>query len=524
MDKITGFSLTYGDLPPAPPWLADYPWLSKMSFVYDNGFKVTMWGHWNLDNLISEDGTITVCQDNCYDMNPLDSTGAIIEKMPSGMKIKTNMFKCPPIFYGSANGRPYVSTCEECVLQGLGGATIGKGRLASFLIHQGTTATLTLWEEIGQMDANSELTISPDGSFQTKRLQPMIFPEINPAEYADMLTEVIRSYTEPLGNVHLAMSGGYDSRLVMVLADRPERIGTWTVPLSKPWERNSEYVWASRSAELWGAKPHMVELHNGLAPYMQPFIEYRGASSSGWIAYIFAIMAFANREMMLPMLSGIMADSVAGSGYNDVVARKVVDMGLADQFIAICRDWGDMRWTDEKLDAALAFDWREELDKIKPRFIDVWGATEGPNFQARTALLRIRNRTANMIRPAFEAADLWGKAVTPYADTRYISWMLALPEELRKGRKLVVDTATTTWPHIFNRPSGLTDDSYDSDNTLDEDLASEPWPLNGFAHDLFKAERVQEISQGASAVDMPSVRQAWALQPIAWAMKQGYVK
>ena len=524
MDKIIGFSLTYGDTPPAPPWLADYPWLSKMLWAFPNGFKIMLWGHGNILKLMPD--PITVGQDSRYDMNPLDSTGAIIEQAPDGIRVKGNLFKSPPIFYGSANGKPYVSTCEECVLQGLGGATIGKGRLVSFLLHQGTTATLTLWEEIDQMDANSELTIRSDGSFGTKWRDPMEFPAVNPDGYFNMVIEVIRSYTEPLGDIYLAMTSGYDSRLIMVCADRPERIQTWTVPLGKPWERNSEYLWAARSAELWGVTSHMVKFHDGLAPYTQPFIEYCGATASAYTAYIFAMYAFANQEVMLPMLSGTNGDSVTGSGYNDLVQRGVADMGLGEQAISICRDHGDMGWSDDKLDAALAFDWREELEKVKPQLVQAWQTTEGLSFQARAALFRVRNRTANIMRPALDSADLWGGAVAPYADRRHAAWMLALPDELREGRRLVIETTTTRVPQIFNRPSGLTDDSYDSNNTLDEDLASEEtiWPLNGFAHDLFKTERVKEICQGAAAVDMPSVRLAWGLQPIAWAMKRGYVK
>ena len=181
---------------------------------------------------------------------------------------------------------------------------------------------------------------------------------------------------------------------------------------------------------------------------------------------------------------------------------------------------GAAGWTEEEIDALLDYEWRSQVAPLGDALV----RTPGPNFAAKADLFRVRTRQAALTMK-ISCGELWGGTISPYGDSQYAQRTLNLPVEQRKGRSGEIKWATTKWPHIFGRPSPLQDGDYNSENTLDEDLACDPWPLVGTRfNELFNQAYIDALVERALDRDMWAIRRAWPLQAIAWAFMRGYVK
>jgi hypothetical protein len=527
LDKIIGFSLST-ETPPLPPWLLDYPWLASTECSM-NGWFIKLWGHGDLSKFIQGDRITIGYSGTDMEMLPPLHCRSLVLNLGQTATIANDPLGQMQVFYGAKDGRPFISTGEECVLRGIGGGTIGRGRLASWLMFLAGMGSLTLWDEIDQLPGNSVLTVGKDGSFLVRPQAPLEFyPNVNPRNIVPearwRLEAMARRHTNCIGECHIAMTSGYDSRLIMILMNDPGRINAWTLPISSPPETNAEYAWAKQSAWHLGIRHSMVKLN--LAEHIRPYVEWNGTRSVAMGGLYFGLIAEINRGERLPLINGVPGDTLAGSR----VAETGAAVGLkepADQFLALCQDPSGM-WGETDLDDLLDYDWRQEMDEARQAWAEAMTTAEGPNFVVRADVARLRNRIARLEHLMTICADLWGGEVSPYCDKDWARWALSMPPEWRLDRKAIIDMACTYWPHIFGRPSDL--GTYSGENTIDLDLASEQtmWPLlpegSNFGHDLLRPEAIRAICRGAAALDMKAIRKAWALQPLAWAIRKGYVR
>jgi hypothetical protein len=127
-----------------------------------------------------------------------------------------------------------------------------------------------------------------------------------------------------------------------------------------------------------------------------------------------------------------MGDALAGNNLGYFVKAK--DSNQATKFY-VSQHAGLMGFEVEELARLLNFSVSECLPIIYERWHQQWQGTEGEDWQKfQLNLARERNRTH--ISYICMIADLYGAAITPYADRNYIQTLLSLGLENMLGRKL----------------------------------------------------------------------------------------
>lgn len=540
--KAIGFSLTrLPNKAPAPPWLSVYPWLETRRLERD-GWDILLWGHGNLTQFERPEGIVIGYSDVEMDTltaSPLQNRGDVIAPGPRTCAVTNDFLGMLPVFYGSHAGVPYVSTCEECVILGLGGVTLHPARLVHYLIFQSAVGTRTLWGEIDKLYANSVLTVSANGNFSVQAQLPVKFRPISrrgaiPA-IADVSERVIRRYTDPYDDVYLMLSRGKDSGMLLAHTQRPARVHARTYTSSWPYSRSEELVIAKARCRNVGISDHRIVDFTGQTyqQYFQPQIEYAGTPLASTQAYIFGANAILGSEAThWPLISGACGDITAGSGVARVMemfeVRKTRSKRERFKLACYCHS---KEWKSEAFDACVAFDAFTELtrSRIQTEWSDLWDATEGHDLGSRIDVVRLRNRGSQYITYAWGAADLWGCFVTPYLDREYVTTILSLPYESRVGCRDQKRYGAQTFPHIFP-DGGVPRTAYDVSNTLNQTTVSAEalWPLvpdgSKPAHSFFVPAGIQALYKRALNHDMKCFFWLHSLQPLAWAIDKGYVK
>lgn len=517
MNKAIGFSLAYDKEPPCPGWLADFPWLGE--FVYErNGWAVRLWGHGDLSSFIHDSRIIVGYSDTDMKMRPLQplqNRGVIIE-LGEEATITNDFAGYLPVFYAPG----MASTDEQCLR---GELTLDPVRVISLLLSNTLLAGATIWREIDWLYGNSILTLTNTDSMVVKWQKPLRLRESRVEDMADMLEKTIRRYTDPLDKVYLSLSSGYDSRLIMLNMERPERIKARTYPISRPAKRSCEYAIAHSSAELAGVEDHKWVSAWNYGKYPPMIFGFYGPTFSAVNSYVCAFIIRANEKERLPMLHGMPGDTLSGNPvYGDMkkVAWRWDDAGRFEQ---LCRI-DPHSWKTEELNQLLDFDWQHEFAQIRPVWGNLWRKTEGYRVPQRADILRLRNRSALMTVRTFAIADAYGGMISPYCDREYTEYMLSLPDEARLGRSAQKAMAKEKWPDHFNLPKPLSASQWDTDNTIDADNISKAamWPSEQLEHPFFRKAYVEELRQRALDGDVHSFWLLWPLQTIAYGLMNDY--
>ena len=488
MDEIVGFCISKGE-PATPPWLDDYPWLNRER-VRLGDWTALVWGHGTLP--VTRNGFVAGKRGNrCAEVT-----------VDERLTVSRDYLGQLPVYYGGDT----VSTCEECVLLDIGQATLNVDYLPLFLQIGASVGPHTLWNEVGQLFGNCE----PVPGVVSRWMDP---PQPEEAEWEEAIRGAVNRSVQ--GKTHLAVTSGYDSRLLALYMDPQDTIG-WTLPLS-PSMRDGEYVWAKRTAEILGME-HRAVIIQDFPAWLEKSVEYMGANTSQIMAMWFAMIGEINREERRPVVHGGPGDSLSGNPVRRTLEVVEPMDGADQQGLALIRDRG-AGWEDDELDRLLTYDWQDR--GLGRHFLD----TPGPDFAAKADLFRVRTRSAALATGRMNVGELWGGAICPYADTEYAVWALNLGVEKRIDRNSQVEWATHAYPAIFNRPSPLQDDDYTAENSIDEELACDPWPLMGTQfNELFNQAYIDALVERALDRDMWAIRRAWPLQAIAWAFMRGYVK
>ena len=503
MDKAIGFSLVYDTEPPRPSWLDTYPWLVE-KVIEREGWAVRLWGHGDLDAVIDGDRIVVGLEEG---EEPLSSRSVVIE-LGNPPEIHSDFGGYLPVFVGKGAA----STDEGCIP---GVRTLDLKGVLSFLLTNTLLDGCTIWKDVCWLLGNHSLygTIWPQESIRLYNSDP--------AEMGDMLERTIRKYTDGLGDVYLSMSGGFDSRLIMLNMERKERIHARTYPISHPVSRSNEYVLAACSAHLAELADHKAVSAWNYGKYLPQYFDFYGATMSPLNAYIFAFIMRTLKERW-PVLHGMPGDTLSGNpmvGNLKYVARRFEDEGRFEQ---TCRT-DPHSWNREDLDKLFTVGWREALADLRQTWAHTWCTTEGERLSQKADLIRLRNRSAMMTIRTFSICDVYGGMVSPYCDREYTEYMLSLPDEARLKRAEQIAMAKKRWPDHFPIPRPLRPKDWDTTNTIDRDNISEEalWPIDALDHPWFNRDYVDELKDKALGGDVRSFHLLFALQTIAYGLMRG---
>lgn len=537
MDKIIGFFLTRDPARREPPWLSKYPWL-KVHRVSINGWHFTLWGHGDLTKFIEDNRVVVGYSDTDLALlttDPLQNRGVVVDVNNTAAAIRNDALGMLPVVYTVSSPVPYVSTCEEMVIQALGEVTLDEGRLVNFLIYQTTILTFTLWKEIDKLYANRILRITSSGEAEQLPQTALTFrpvPTQDAVERVHTVTErVVRLYTDKLDRVILPLSSGQDSRMMLAYMQRPERIYARSYPTSWPAHENIEVWVAKASAAKRGVHDHAIlDFEGDWSPSVVPFIEYMGTVVSALQVYIWAACEMIGAEHPgIPVISGVIGDVTAGRP--TVFVRRWINDPPSDgqPFKWACYCHAN-EWEAGHLDPCLTFDWREALKPLRKSWTQCWEETEGLTSIHRAALVRLRNRCPLSITGAWAALDIWNSMVTPYLDREHLTLMLSLTEQSLGGRSAQQQVFKKYHPDIWQY-AGIPYQKLDRRNTTNVDtITGNPrafWPLlsdgSRPAHRFFNPEGIEALYARAIGGHKCSWGRLASLQPIAWAVEKGYV-
>ena len=546
MDKAIGFSLTKQPFEPeVPPWLSAYPWLDVLH-ISQGAWNLTVWGHGDLSKFLTPEGYVvgySGVELGWLTREPLQNRGVLI-KLGENATVVNDFLGQLPVFYGQRSGVPFVSSCEESVILGLGGVTLDRARLVQYLIFQSAVGTRTLWREIDKLYANRNLCVTTAGNFRCAPQEPLRFFSMHPKEVEDRIHEIsqrtIRRYTDPLGDVHLPLTRGKDSGILLAYMQRPERIHARTMPSSWPLRRSEDVVITTARCANTGVRDHqIIDFPNqSYQRYYKPQIEFAGTPLSSTQAYIFGIASWIGAEgNRWPVISGSCGDITAGSGMARVLEMYKIRRTVSkrEQFKLACychsKEWGR-----EAFDSCIAYDTVSEVQRsgIQAEWAALWDATEAPASRHRSTsvrldMVRLRNRGSQYITYAWSATDLWGSYVSPFTDREYVTTMLSIPLESREFCTAQRQLGANRFSGIFPN-GGVSPDRWDVSNTLNNTTISEEalWPLvadgSKPAHPYFVPAGIQGLYAKALSGDAKSFFLLHSLQPLAWAIDKGYVK
>lgn len=507
MNKAIGFSLAYGREPPRPKWLDTYPWLNELT-TERSGWHLRLWGHGDLAGFV-DGNRVLVGYSDLDTLPPLDNRSVLIE-LGENAAIANDFGGYLPVFYG--NGM--ASTDEGCIESG---RTLDPARVVSLLLFNCLIAGATLWKEVNYLPANSVLGIAPDGRCWETPQEPLDIGESRVEDMAEVLERTIRRSTDALGDVYLTVSAGYDSRLIMVNMDRPERIRARTYPIARPIHRNGEWVIAQCSVWSAGIDDHKAVSAWNYGRYLPQLFDFLGSTVSPLNGYIGSFLIRTCNKKRLPLIHGVAGDTLAGNPVVHDQNKVSWRWDEAGRFEQLCRT-DPHAWKLEGLDRLLTFDWRAAVATLRPTWAEMWRRAEGNTIAQRADLARLRNRTAMLILPTFSIADVYGGLVSPYCDREYTEYMLGLPDKCRLDRTAQKAMARERWPDIFPQPESLSASDWDPTNTIDHDNISEAaiWPTEELDHPMFQKDYVEELRARALAGDTHSFWLLFPLQAIVY--------
>lgn len=537
MDKIIGFFLTRDPTEQQPPWLGKYPWL-KLYRVTIKGWYFTLWGHGDLTRFIHGNRVVVGYSDTdlaLLTVDPLQNRGLVVEVNEGAAAIRNDILGMIPVVYAVSGSIPYVSTCEEMIIQALGKVTLDEGRLVNFLIYQSTVLTHTLWKEIDRLYANRILRVTSEGGAEQLPQPALVFHPVAQCDAVEHIhtttRRITRLYTDSLDRVVLPLSSGQDSRMMLAYMQRPERIYARSYPTSWPADKNIEVRVAKVSAAKRGVHDHAVlDFKRDWSASVEPFIECMGTLVSALQVYIFAACEMIGTEHPgIPVISGVVGDVTAGRP--TVFVRRWLgdDPSPARSFRLSCYCHAN-EWEDEHLDPCLSFDWRGALEPVRSTWARCWQETEGLTLVHRAALVRLRNRCPTTITYTWGALDLWGSMVSPFLDRGYNIAMLSLAEQSLNGRSAQQRVFAKYHSDIWQY-AGIPYPELDIRNTTNVDtITGNPqalWPLlcDGARphHRFFRPAGIKTLYTRAIEGHKPSWGLLASLQPIAWAVEKGYV-
>jgi len=538
MDKAIGFFLTRDPTERRPPWLHKYPWL-KVHRIFIKGWYITLWGHGDLAQFHTHSNRVVVGYSDTdlalLTVDPLQNRGVVIDIGDGGAGVRNDALGMLPVVYTTSSTVPYISTCEEMILQALGKVTLDEGRLVNFLIYQATVLTYTLWKEIDKLYANRTLRVTNEGETEQISEPVLTFQPVsarNAVEHIHTVTKrAVRLYTDQLDQVILPLSAGQDSRLILAYMQRPERIYARSYPVSWPAHNNIEVRVAKASAAIRGVYDHAIlDFKGDFSSSTQPFIEYMGTLVGAGQVYLYAASEMMGREHPgIPVISGIIGDVTAGRPTGFV--RKWLTKLPSDiePFKEACYCYGN-EWEAKYFDPCLTFDWRSAHEPLRKSWSQCWQETEGLTQIHRAALVRLRNRCPAIITSTWAAIDIWNSMVAPYLDRDHVVAMLSLEEQSLYDR-LAQRQVFARYHSDFWQYAGIPYQELDCRNTLNLDtITGNPqafWPLlcdgSRPRHRFFDPEGIKKLYVKA----IGGCRRSWgllaSLQPIAWAIEKGYV-
>jgi hypothetical protein len=442
LSKIIGFCVSNKDCEYDFKFAEFFPWLNSQKITIC-GNIVWLWGHGEFSHFIKRhtdhiqiiagytDGELEFLSND----RP-DNRAVFINFYSDRIELENDHVGLFRVFYGKNEQNWCVSSTEDLVLQTIGRQMPDKVNLVQYLLIGHLTCEQTIYPHIFSMLANNRLT-AKGGRFETRRLEPMKFINIsNPLEALFEITQsTVRKYTDCYDKMFLPLSGGYDSRLLAAFMQRPQRSIARTYDYAYPIENGYEVGRAREIAKAAGInnwRPCDIGT-DFYADYAKSWFSVFGTSHHHHGMYVmrFFDKCFGSNGVVLPTVSGFMGGT-NGVHLNYFVSAK--DSNQATKFY-VSQHVSVEAFRLEELNRLLNFNVSECLPIIYKRWQKQWQETEGEEWQKfQLNLARERNRTHTSYLCMI--ADLYGAAVTPYADRNYIRTLLSLGFENMLDRRL----------------------------------------------------------------------------------------
>lgn len=303
----------------------------------------------------------------------------------------------------------------------------------------------TVFKEVHKTLIGEELILSLSGSAHTlDHWCPRIGGETRASE-EDLLAEaaeVLRAIFGDLaqqGPFLLPLSGGLDSRLIAaMLARSGAKVRTFTFGSFG----SAEVPLARRVAHELGLPWEMVSLRpDDYVTYGKRVVDLTGGTLSPMHMHLYSCLARLEPRRGETCVHGYLGDPISGDHAEPVSPGKSDDPGqigsLAKSVLGLAKDLGI-----EDLPAGI----RQDLD-------DIAADCALRNGEGSTKEFLFITDRQNMIAYIPAVLETLMPVVRPYADHRYVSFFLSLPQELRVGRRLFLRVMERLCPEVARLPS-----------------------------------------------------------------------
>jgi SAM-dependent methyltransferase len=433
MNKIIGFFITRQDIGYHFPFKEHFDWIRIEKRLID-GWIVYLWGHGNFDCFV-ENGMETkiivgYSEQEMFSLGTeiLQNRGALLRICAKSISVENDPIGAMRIFYSQFNAEPNIATVEELVLQATRSRELDRANLVQYLLVGHLTCSQTLYAHVHTMEANQRLTWKSN-HFQCEYLPNLDF--INSADPVESLYQItkrtILRYSENYEHLFLPLSGGYDSRMLACNAAPVAKISARTYGYSYPLSQAYEVSRAKAVANSLGIKDWQpTDLGcDYIADQGRIWFDIFGTSHHlhGMYHLHFYRLMKSRIGKCLPTLSGYVGDVVAGNQLSDFATISKADS--VTKFLK-AQFQGPIGFKPDELRRLLNFDIDEYIPAIHLRWKKRWESAKGEPYQ-KFILTFLRERGRSHISYLCTIADLFGGAITPFIDRKYLSTVIGLP-------------------------------------------------------------------------------------------------
>ncbi|MCB9496557.1 MAG: hypothetical protein H6686_06695 [Fibrobacteria bacterium] len=392
----------------------------------------------------------------------------VLELTSRGLTTSTDFTGSVPVFHSSRDGW-VVSNLEPAVIQGSGTdrSDLSLPGLFGLLLFSHFLWDETLWGHIAQQIPDSSMDFPTGGSHPVVRRMDRWDPspirkhlglEKIAAELDELNTELVQAALSPHGEVILPLSGGYDSRMILVAAARDSNLRDKLRCFTYGPSASLEVQAARRLAKAYRVSWEHVDL-----PCR--FLERRHLEAVGEIfgssLHFHGMYQLEFLEMLSDKL-GFGDSTVLTSGYMTGVpagqhVSLMLDGGNPDLVSMFTRFGQSRRWSPASLS--------EEVRGLTPEMVGILEAHLEKAFHfvdadpiRRSIVCDVLTRQRNFISYYPRTVEWAIPHVAPHHHPKYANFFLSLDDTALRDRLAVEEMFVRHHPRaarVFSNSNGL---------------------------------------------------------------------
>jgi len=384
-------------------------------------------------------------------LNELNGFYALICHQDKQVFAAVDRVRSIPLFYGQKGADFYLSDSAEWVREKLGNQKIDPLAKEEFLLTGYVTGSDTLFPDVKQLQAGEAIIV--EETKQGLSVMPIRYYRfIHEYEQYQSMEELMEEHDQVLLRMFkrlievangrtlvVPLSGGYDSRLIVLMLKRLGYENIITFSYGRPGNKESEV--SRKVAESLGLKWEFVEYNNGLWCQWYHSDEYskyeRFAGGFVSLPHIqdWPAVWQLKKNKVIPddsiFVPGHSADLPAGSRSKSVpVLYKNKAINIPETITEILRYHYSL------------FDWTKKRDQLEPLFISHIKETLGciedfPDGASAFESWDIGERQAKFIINSLRIYDFWGYSWwMPFWDYDYMQFWSTVPLEYRMNQAM----------------------------------------------------------------------------------------